>query len=400
MSKMDKIDAIIIGKNYSTSLGIIESLGKAGYRCAVIKLINRKPRYKTPELISKYVVKYEYAKDLDDADIISRLRKYVERSKIALFPSDDYSASLLDRYYDELCSDFFVPNMNLKSGELSAFMDKQYQKKTAKQYGIRVAKCWSIDLSIDRIQFADDIIYPCFTKPLSSIGLPKTFIKKCFSKEDLMSQLNTIKKQRTCKILIEEAIEVEEEYTIPGAVFGGKAYIPALLRKIKIGSGAHKGVTAIGQVLSFSHYSELNRDLCRFIESMGLTGLFDIELLESKGQFYLNEVNLRNSAAGYAVTAAGVNLPGMYIDNLLGRDNMQSETIIDGIIFMNQKAELDDYEAGYCSWKEVKNETRNADIKFISGINDLPSELMFYILCMKTRVTKEIKRIINFFKKS
>ena len=75
-----------------------------------------------------------------------------------------------------------------------------------------------------------------------------------------------------------------------------------------------------------------------------LTGIFDIELFESHGDFYLNEVNLRYGAAGYAVTAMGINLPGIYADYHYGRSFTFTDTIQDGKVFVIH-AEADDFTA-------------------------------------------------------
>lgn len=384
---MKTVDAIIIGKNYSTSLGIIKALGESGYGCAVIKLANQKPLFETPEVKSKYVASYTYA-TMDVQSVLDTINQYCGSKKKVIIPSDDYSASLLDRYYNELCEKFYVPNMGEVANNISMFMDKHKQKEVAAAMGIRVAKCWSVEAKGADIQIPEDVIYPCYTKPQTSIGAPKTFIKKCDNPKELKEQLNVINNEYPCQILIEEAVVVENEYTVPGISLAGNVIIPAFLRKVKIGSGKHKGVTVIGVVEDANKHSEIADKLKKMLAETNMTGIFDIELLESDGTFYLNEVNLRYGAAGYAVTSLGINLPGMYVDYLYEKESVCTNSIAENKVFVSEKAELDDYEAGFCSWREYRREIKQADIHFMYGKGDAPSKRAFKLLELKTRLKK------------
>ena len=106
----------------------------------------------------------------------------------------------------------------------------------------------------------------------------------------------------------------------------------------------------------------------------------------------MNEVNLRYGAAGYAVTAVGINLPSMYVDYLYGKTSSFTNPIEDEKVFVSEKAELDDYEAGFCSWNEYRSEIKRADIHFMYGKGDTPSKRAFKLLELKTRLKKMLKR--------
>lgn len=390
---MKEISAVIIGKNYSTTLGLVEALGQAGYFCGVVKPVNVVPRFATPEQKSQYVVRCEYAVMDNEEDILKKALSFRENGrKIALIPSDDFSASLLDRKLDSLSESFYVPNVRERAGELTALMDKYTQKRLAVSNGIAAAACFSVEVSDGKIDLPEGIIYPCFTKPQASIGLSKSYIRKCGDREELVRHLLKIGREHTCTILVEEAIDVENEYTVPGVCVGAKAVIPALLKKLKIGSGKHKGVTVRGEVQSSARYRNLTEQLCRFIESLGMTGIFDIELLESKGRFYLNEINLRYSAAGYAVTAAGANLPGLYLDFLLGKATAPVQLKHDGQIFVSEKAELEDFEAGYSTFGNYRRSVKDADIRFMTGNGDAPAEAAFHKIVWKTAAKRLLRR--------
>lgn len=388
---MKTIHAVIIGKNYSTSLGLIDALGERGYNCAVIKLVKGQPKLKTPEICSKYVVSFEYAKPYDE-DVLRKIHLFHADEKIALIPSDDYSASLLDRYFDELSRDFFVPNIKSDAGVLTAFMDKYVQKEKAREFGIQTAKFVSVNVEAGDIVMPQTITYPCYTKPQKSIGLPKSYIRKCNTADELLSLLQEIGREQSCRILVEEAIEVEHEYTVPGVSLGGNVVIPALLKKEGICSGSHKGVTTRGEVIPARIHQETVDRICEFISSIGIEGIFDIELFESNGVFYLNEINLRYSAAGYAVTAAGVNLPGIYMDFLLGKEIKYDPIEKNGLVFVSEKAELEDYMGGYSTWREYRISTRKADIHFMTGNGDYPAQISFRRIVFNSIIRKMINR--------
>jgi len=57
-------------------------------------------------------------------------------------------------------------------------------------------------------------------------------------------------------------------------------------------------------------------------------GLFGIELIKSKENYYFIEINLRNDATTYSLAVAGVNLPLMYY-NLCSGTNSIDETIFE-----------------------------------------------------------------------
>lgn len=391
---MKDVEVVIIGKNYSTSLGLIKAIGQAGYKCGIIKLVRNNYYTCTPELKSKYIHSFCYATDLNDQDVLKKILKYrVMGKKIVLIPADDYSSSLLDRQFNILTKFFYIPNVLQTQGLVTKYMDKYLQKETARQCGINTANFWKIEIQPNNeIVIPQDIKYPCFTKPLKSIGAPKTYIKKCINSKELKKHLNFIKESAPIEILIEEAIEVEEEYTLPGLAIGGNVYIPALLKKKEIGSGKHKGVTIIGEVIDGSNYLKLRNQLCELIRNIGFTGIFDIELLEENGKFYLNEINMRYSAAGFAVTAAGVNLPGMYIDYLIGKEISVRKYIKSNLTFISEKAKLEDFEAGYSGWRDYKKSMRKADIHFIKDDSNFSSMVAFELLKLKTILRRLLKK--------
>ena len=53
----------------------------------------------------------------------------------------------------------------------------------------------------------------------------------------------------------------------------------------------------------------------RFMDRVGYRGPFSVELLHKGNKNYFMEVNFRNDGLAYTATAAGINLPAIYICN-------------------------------------------------------------------------------------
>ena len=384
------VDVIVIGQNYSTSLGIIKAVGEFGFSCGVVKTTTGK-KVLSPELKSKYVKKYVFARKYNEGEILNRLLEFSSSKKKVLLPSDDYSSSFLDRHYNELSVSFYLPNAQRTEGCMQKYFDKSLQKEIAHQFGLSVPQTWTINTR-EKIETLHDVVFPCITKPQESIGSPKSFIRKCQTKEELMTVLNEILRGSTPDILIEQFVEIENEYTVSGVAYGGKVIIPAFMKKTRTGSGIHKGVTISGVVKRALDYQGTVEKLKGLVREMNIEGIFDIELFESKGRFFFNEINLRYGAAGYAVTKSGYNIPACFVNCCLGQQSDLSDNyIIEEKSFVSDKAALDSYSAGNLEWSELWRLLRDSDIRFL-GKDDFGPYLLYTWSLYKTKLSKLVHR--------
>ena len=162
--------AVVLGRNYASLLNMIRAAGVAGCEVVVVKSLKSLAyaRKKTNlEVKSKYVVKYIYTIEPDREGLIELLNKEFsnEKEKVILLPTDDYMASTIDMYQEQLKDRFLYPHINHKPGEVIKLMDKYVQKELAKQAGLNVVQGWKIDIVNGQYEIPKDIIYPCFTKP-------------------------------------------------------------------------------------------------------------------------------------------------------------------------------------------------------------------------------------------
>lgn len=371
---MKHINVVVIGQNYSTSLGLIQAAGEAGYSVGVVHCSSIIPKHIPLEFRSKYISATLLAERSKEQELVSNLLKTFSNGskKPVLIPSHDISVVFIDRNLDVLENHFIVPHIHHKSGEMMRYMDKGMQSKVAIESGLNKTPSWVVDLDgSSNVTIPQDILYPCITKPLRSVGSLKTYIRRCDNKDELYEVLNEINNNKPSQILVEQFIDIDNEYTIPGVAIDDAVYIPAFIHKDLVGSGAHKGVTIAGTVIESNRFNHIVPRLKQFIRTIGLQGIFDIELIESNGTFYFNELNLRYGAAGYALTRAGINIPAIWIEYCLyNRKAEPNYNLNNGLTFVSDKAALDNLLSGYMSVKDYKSLISLSDFRFLIDNQD------------------------------
>ena len=401
---MNNIKIAILGRNYTSLLGMIRAVGELNFDITVIKTV---PNYSKPSHLKRFIKKMVYDKDIEASSkyvkeyvcinqkssiIVDMLRSLVTSSEdvIILLPTDDFTTSVIDSNQDLLRKNFIFPNIDNETGKIVAYMDKNKQKQLAKKAGLLVADGKVLELVDGKYSIPLDINYPVFTKPQVSFKGDKTFMKKCDNKKELNELLKSIPTSLKCPILVEEYIEIEKEYAILGCSVNDEVIMPGIIQMLKSGNGAHKGVTMLGKIKPLNENKTLVNSLEKFIKNLGFSGLFDIDLYESNGKIYFNELNLRFGASGYAITAAGVNLPEFYVKKVLNENATELQDIKESH-FVNEKVCLDDYSQGFMNYKEYKKIINDSDIRFIKNNSDTNPYKIFKRKEMITRIKRKLK---------
>lgn len=385
---------VVIGRNYTSRLGMIRAVGMAGYGVTVIKT-NGMPGSKDIDAYSKYVNEYLYAKEPNREELISVILSLrSDQGKTIIIPVDDYAASVIDDNINILKEDFLFPNVQMQQGEVVRLMDKHIQKELAEKVGLRIAKGWVVNISNHRYSLPTDIQYPVFPKPQISFKGNKRCMRKCDNEHELKVALDEVASQRDCPILLEQYCEIAKEYALLGFSDGENVYIPAIIQMLLSGSGPHRGVTLQGELSSTSNYTDFVNQLMLFVRSLHFCGLFDVDVYESNGHLYFNELNLRFGASGYAVTHSVINLPLLLIRCLLGEKiELNYCKDVANSIFVNEKVAFEDYNNGYISWSDYTKYINNSDVKFIkSEIDSLPYEKF---LAQNFSIKRRLKRLIK-----
>ena len=165
---------VVLSRNYSTGISVIRSLGAAGYTVVLVESEYKEGR-SLMAASSKYVrnsveVVSKKVKDGGDSELIAELLKYAgSEEKAVLFPTDDYTTSIMDLNRGILDKYFIMPSIvGGGDGSMTERMDKTVQGAMAKEAGLLTPKEWIISLEGD-IEIPEDMVYPCFCKPLESI---------------------------------------------------------------------------------------------------------------------------------------------------------------------------------------------------------------------------------------
>lgn len=365
---------IVLGKNYSTSLGIIRALGQKGYTIDLYYVTDVKGASRIAAS-SRYLRRtIEHIGRTDEAIIDELLAEYWDRdTRYVLMPTDDYSSSLIDRFRDRLKGHFFLPFVeNDAPGSIMGLMNKAFQQKAAASFGLDTAKTFEVYLPSDGdIVIPEGVVFPCIVKPEISARGFKTEIAKCGDRKSLGSRLSVMRDRMSDRtVLVQEFLNIVEEYAISGACVDQDVIMPALIKKIEV--GRHEtGVTILGRISAFDEIGEIKGRLEEMMKSFHYTGLWDIDLFRDKDRIYFGEINFRSSGIGYSVIKAGADLPDLIVKALLGEDySSVSRKAEEGLLFFYDKTGWEDVVFGDRTMAEVAELKSRADFSLIDVSDD------------------------------
>lgn len=400
----DAYRVIVIGRNYSSNLCMTRSIGQAGYEVEVLRIFDKKPRrinlfsHLKPDAYSKYVTAYHVCTCNKNTNIVADtlLSLASASKKTLLIPTDDFAADAIDAHYKLLKKHFLLPNIQDSENGISNLMCKEYQKELAKKAGLPVADSCLIRTEHGAFSIPDTINYPCFIKPNVSKNSIKTIMRKCDTKEELEQAMRTYSKEKDIEILVEDYIEIANEYSLLGLSTSNKVLAPGFFQVEEGGNTNSRGVTLTGRTLSCLSKQETISKCIEFVKVLKYEGLFDIDLIESTdGTLYFAEINLRFGASGYAFTESGINLPEMFADYMFFHKEPKNICVSkNNLLFLSEKMLLEEYATNQRSFSTVKKHMQDADICFIKNAQDSKPYKhfrRFYLLAIPARIYFRIK---------
>lgn len=368
---------IILGSNPASRLALIRAVGEVeGCRVTIVNMVSQLPEkpLRTIDSYSKYVDRLLFAKKFDADGLASLLLKQCcdDEMKPIIMSIDDDSACLVDTIQDRLCDKFCFSHIQHQTGAIARLMDKQVQKELAKNFDFNVANSWQVDIQDGRYDVPGTVTFPCYVKGRLSYHSAKQYQRRCNSQQELENWLKVLAKNNPSPLLIEEFIDIEKEYGIIGYCDSNKVVLPGIVELLDGGHGSHKGVSAFGRVNDFGLNEELKPKVEQLMKHIQLTGMFNIDFVESKGRWYFVELNIRYAAYGYAVCKAGVNLPAFQIYNMQSKDDGALNTrVTNGYCYVNEKVAFDDVLGGHRSWRNYKDLLGKADCCLLNQADDL-----------------------------
>lgn len=395
------VSIIILGSNPATKLGLIRSIGEAmECRITVVNMVHQMPkRNRIPsDCRSKYVTRHLYALKYQPEVLCETLLTHCKEDgvKSIILSVDDDSAHMIDVIQDRLKPYFICANINGKAGEIAKLMNKQVQKQLAMEHGFNVTKSWTVEIKEGRFSVPDDVTYPCYVKGLLSYYTLKDFQGKCESKEALCNALENVAQKYSCKMIVEEFLDIDADLGLIGFCDGKRCVIPGIVELLDEGHGPHKGVSAFGLVRKTKQNEDYVEKTASLVSSLGLFGLFNIDLVKSHGKIYFIELNLRFAAYGYAVSRAGVNLPEYFVRAALGQDTSAMNGAIDkDSYYLNERVGLDDVIGGFRSLEGFKSLKQKADFGLMENEADPEPYRNYKKQVVESYIKAKIKKIIK-----
>lgn len=402
---MIKQKIVVIGHGYTSRLGVIRALGRAGYDVVVVVMTgyNKDGTLNTTKPIdcySKYVSEVYYCYSDREQLITLLLEKCVNSNqKVVLFADSDFSEAAIDLNQERLREHFYFPNINNETGAVVAWMDKWKQKQAAISLGLNVAKGWVIDVKNGQYAIPGEIRYPCFPKPLATIEGGKIGLRRCDNESELRDVIaNLTTRKADINILVEEFKKIDTEHALMGFTDGKEVIIPGIIKTTSLANGGHFGVAKQGKILPINGYEKLIEKFKQFVRKTGFFGIFDIDFYESEGCYYFCEMNFRYGGSGYAYTAMGVNLPVMLVRTFLGQGVEGMQQVVKSVgVFVNERMCFDDWYDTYICSRELREMLSTADISFVNDDGDPEPQRMFTkrLRNPKTNIKRIVKIILR-----
>ena len=347
---MKEYRAIVVGGNHYNTLGLVRSLGEAGYMPSVLLVGDNLNLSKCFVSKSRYIAKIKGSSISDILESILELGN--ENYVYVVFPAGDKYANTIDSLRDKFPDNFILHNIDNKAGNIQYFGDKENLRLRAERFGFNTPKTWIVERNnINKATFS----YPCIIKALHSDILGKDF--GIYQNEiDLNKRLCDLF-QKTDKIQVQSFIPKEREIIFLGWSIGDDVQIPCLMEKIREYPQKF-GCTGLGKFSpETSKYFPIE-NLKNLIRSYNYTGLFSVEFILSKNDVYFLEINFRNDGNGYFPGFGGVNLPATFISRLKDGIGDKIDLRIDRSYQMMREFTDFDY-------------MRHSDYSFIQWINDI-----------------------------
>lgn len=301
---------IVFGNDHTNSVGIIQTLGRVGYN-AIGLLFGDKTGYVKSSKYTKRIISGS-----DPQACVDNLLKqsFESKTKIPIIACCDIAALTLERNSDRLKDQFVFEYATNYSLEYLA--KKENQVRMATDAGFNVPKSWTLN---DTKDIPSDVDFPCLIKPLVSCKGAKGDIRVCYTKDELIKNLNSLKV--TKQVILQQYIDRDYEISILGCgLSNGKCLIPVVENKLTL-YPKNVGLECLANMQKLTDKDIIN-NITNLVRTVGYVGLFSVEMMHCKidGKFYFTEINLRNDGAESFVTKYGANLPLNHIEDLLERE--------------------------------------------------------------------------------
>ncbi|WP_459189448.1 ATP-grasp domain-containing protein [Parabacteroides sp. APC149_11_2_Y6] len=381
---MDK-DVLIVGGDGINMLGLVRSFGEMNIKPYIICI---SPKLSVVSVMySKYVKKVYVVKT--NADCIEKMISLFKntKSKPAVFTTSDPITYAIDLKYDLLSQYFILSNINNKQGEIVQFMNKDKMSRLAEKFGLRTPVSFIINRNDDITKV--NVKYPCITKSILSVYGGKRDVFICNNEVELFA---AVKEANSDQLQIQEFIDKSMELIFFGVANKEDIIIPGVAKSLTTTNGFYSGYVQLTPITE--QYNEIMMKQLDFVRSCNYTGLFSIEyIVDKEGNCYFMEINIRNDGYTYIVNAAGVNLPYICFQSLIGNINIDIQKVCTRTVVALEE-DLD-----YCQSVKTKKMSffnwlkrlKNADVLLFYNSQDVVPAIYFIFLKRLTSVYHMLK---------
>ncbi len=401
--------AVVLSRNYTVGLTAVRLLGAAGLPVDLVSSAFKTRRGTAVAASSRYVRNYvevvsRKVKSGQDRRLLRQLLKYSPESpmKPVLFPTDDYTAFVMDQNRDILSDRFLMPCVSDdRNGAMTICMDKSFQSKLAGEAGLLIPREWNISLG-EGIKIPEDLVYPCFVKPIAGYSGNKTEIAKCDDEDQLIHHLEKMEKRIPDRsVLIQEYLDINEEISISGVCLDQEIVIPGIIRKTKPACCEREAASLFEKLEPFEMLGDLCEPVLRMLRSYHYQGMFEVELNHVGDKVYFNEVNLISGEQSYFYYLNGVNLPALYVKAVLGQQRIPEEENIKryGGSFVSEKTVWEDFLRGCLTRQEMNKLLAETEQTLIKVNDDLRPWIVFKRLMKYKQISKSLRSFKVLLKK-
>lgn len=395
MVNIQKQKVVIIGHSTTLRLGTIRAVAELGCEISVVVIIGGKRGGLKPfDCYSRYLSCVFFCHNSEKELTTLLIDKCKDNEqKVLLIPVSDFAAVVIGDNNDILSEYFLFPHIKDPSKSIRYWMDKENQKELARNFGINVPESKVINIFNKSFEIPEGINYPCFTKPLSSIGCGKRYFRRCNNEKELNKVLQSFGTEANVTILVEDYKEIEKEFAVIGFSDGEDVVFPGIIHLLtQTRAALHLGVAMTGEIIPTEGFESLLEQFKIFVLQMGFVGIFDIDFYYSDNKFYFGEMNLRPGASGYAITKLGVNLPAMLVHHLRKESIVGMKRQINrSASFVNERICEDEWNMGGFTSAQYHQTISSADISFVYDSKDSMPQKIFNLLHWRKVIKKFLK---------
>ena len=299
---------IIFGNDHTNSIGLIHSMGIAGYE-SIGLLFGQNTGLVKSSKFTKRIITSADAQGCIESLLATDLGI---KEKLVIIAGCDMAALTLEINSERLKERFLFEQSTNYS--LEYLFKKEHQVRLAEEAGFNVPITWNLK---DKKVIPKNVCFPCLIKPLVSCEGAKADIRVCWDMEQLKKNLNSLK--YTKNILLQQYIERDYEISILGCgLSDGTCLIPAVENKLTL-YPKYVGLECLSDMQKLTD-PDIISSVQNLVSAAGYVGLFSVEMMHCKmdGKFYFTEINLRNDGAEAFVTKYGANLPLNHVEDLMG----------------------------------------------------------------------------------